>query len=98
MNKTMEYMAFALPVVAFDLPRRWSRAATARVYAPGGDVDALRRRRRRAARRPARRLEIGRRARRRVEDVLAWDRQAPAYVGVYDRLMGRAPIQLELAL
>ena len=98
MNKTMEYMAFGLPVVAFDLAETMVSGGDSALYAPGGDVAAFAAAVSGLLDDPARRLELGRRARRRVEDVLAWDRQAPAYVGVYDRLMGRAPIQLELAL
>jgi hypothetical protein len=33
---------------------------------------------------------MGRLGRRRVEEVLAWPLQAPAYVGVFDQLTSRA--------
>ncbi len=39
MNKTMEYMAFALPVVAFDLRETRVSAGDAAVYATPNDVD-----------------------------------------------------------
>ena len=41
MNKTMEYMAFALPVVAFDLRETRISAGDAAVYATPNDVGEL---------------------------------------------------------
>ena len=41
MNKTMEYMAFELPVVAFDLKETRVSAGPAAVYAPPNDTDAF---------------------------------------------------------
>ena len=52
MNKTMEYMAFELPVVAFDLKETRVSAGPAAVYAPPNDTDAFARCDSRAARRP----------------------------------------------
>ena len=42
MNKTMEYMAFALPVVAFDLRETRISAGDAAVYATPNDVGRTR--------------------------------------------------------
>ena len=42
MNKTMEYMAFGLPVVAFDLHETRVSAADAAVYAEPNEVQRLR--------------------------------------------------------
>ena len=39
MNKTMEYMAFGLPLVAFDLHETRVSAADAAVYAEPNEVD-----------------------------------------------------------
>ena len=39
MNKTLEYMAFGLPVVAFDLKETRVSAENAAVYVPDGDID-----------------------------------------------------------
>ena len=89
MNKTMEYLAFELPVVAFDLKETMVSGADAAVYAPGGDIAAYARLIGELLDDPERLRRMGARGRRRVEEVLAWDRQAPAYVGVYDRLTGR---------
>ena len=48
MNKTMEYMAFELPVVAFDLKETRVSADDAAVYVQPNDVAAYARRDRRA--------------------------------------------------
>jgi glycosyltransferase involved in cell wall biosynthesis len=88
MNKTMEYMAFELPVVAFDLVETKVSAADAAVYVEPNDVrqygdaivelldDQVRRRR------------MAKLGRERVEQVLAWKHQQKAYLGVYDQLTG----------
>lgn len=88
MNKTMEYMAFGLPVVAFDLRETRVSAGEAAVYVQPNDVaryaqaivdlvdDEERRRRMAAA------------GRARVERELAWQHQRKAYVAVYDGLVG----------
>jgi glycosyltransferase involved in cell wall biosynthesis len=88
MNKTMEYMAFELPVVAFDLIETRVSAADAAVYVEPNDVaqygeaivelldDEVRRRR------------MGKLGRERVEQVLAWKHQQKAYLEVYDELTG----------
>ncbi|MFF0271268.1 glycosyltransferase family 4 protein [Kribbella sp. NPDC004536] len=89
MNKTMEYMAFELPVVAFDLVETKVSAADAAVYVEPNDVakygeaivelldDEVRRRR------------MAKLGRERVEKVLAWKHQQKAYLQVYDQLTGR---------
>jgi glycosyltransferase involved in cell wall biosynthesis len=92
MNKTLEYMAFGLPVVAFDLKETRVSAEMAACYVPDGDVaafatailDLLDDDRRRAV--------MGGIARSRIEQVLGWPHQRPAYVGVYDGLVGRLPV------
>ncbi len=92
MNKTMEYMSFELPVVAFDL--RETRVSAA----DGGGVRTS----------PtifseyakaivdlmddeAGRAQLGKIGRARVEDELAWRHQERAYLGVYERLAPAAP-------
>jgi len=86
MNKTMEYMAFGVPVVAFDLKETIVSAGDAAVYATGDDVRSFADAIAGLLDDPDRRAALGASGRRRVEDVLAWTRQAPAYVGVFDRL------------
>ena len=88
MNKTMEYMAFGLPVVAFDLKETRVSAGEAASYRPSGDVaayakaivelldDAGAARGHGPARAPPDRGRAGLAA-----------TNASAYVGVYDKLV-----------
>ena len=94
MKKTMEYMAFELPVVSFDLVETRVSAGDAAVYVDANDVwkyalaivDLLDDEPQRA-----RMAEFGRR---RVEEVLAWQHQRDAYVGVYQKLVGADPAEV----
>ena len=95
MNKTMEYMAFELPVVAFDLRETRVSAGDAAVYVtPTGSreqdirdyakaiVDLIDD--------PSNRDRMGKLGRVRIEEELAWPHSARAYVGVYNRVVGPA--------
>ena len=86
MNKTMEYMAFALPVVAFDLRETRISAGDAAVYATPNDVTELAHLLIDLVDDEPRRRSMGRAGRARIEQELAWDHQAPRYVGVYEQL------------
>jgi glycosyltransferase involved in cell wall biosynthesis len=88
MNKTMEYMAFELPVVAFDLRETRVSAGPAAVYVQPNDTDAFARAILELLDDPERRAEMGRRGRERVERELAWRHQAPRYLRVYESLFG----------
>lgn len=90
MNKTMEYMAFELPVVAFDLIETRVSAGDAAVYAEPNDVQLYAKAIVDLLDDEAGRRAMGARARERVEDVLAWPHQRDAYVGVYRHLLGGA--------
>jgi glycosyltransferase involved in cell wall biosynthesis len=90
MNKTMEYMVFGLPVVAFDLRETRVSAGDAAVYVQPNDeqqyaeaIVAL------LDDEPRREL-MGKLARERVEQELAWDHQEGTYLGVYKRVLGQA--------
>jgi glycosyltransferase involved in cell wall biosynthesis len=87
MNKTMEYMAFGLPVVAFDLVETRVSAADAAVYVRPNDVDAYARAIGDLLDDPERRGSMARSGRERVEQVLSWEHQRDAYVEVYRRLV-----------
>jgi glycosyltransferase involved in cell wall biosynthesis len=89
MNKTMEYMAFELPVVAFDLQETRVSAGDAAVYVEPNDVEKYGRAIVELVDDEARRRWMGRFGRDRVERVLAWEHQEKAYLAVYDRLTGR---------
>ena len=87
MNKTMEYMAFELPVVAFDLRETRVSGGDAAVYVHPNDVhdyavaivDLI-------DDEPKRSL-LGKVGRARVEQELAWGHQERAYLDVYRRLL-----------
>src|SRR6266568_1068645 len=91
--KGMEYMAFGLPFVAFDLKETRALAGEAAVYATPGDVTGFAELINKLLDDPDRRVEMGRIGRHQFEDRLAWDRQKLAYLAVYRRLLsdrGRA--------
>jgi len=89
MNKTMEYMAFGLPVVAFDLKETRVSAGEAASYLPSGDVEAYAKEIVELLDNPQQREAMGRLGRLRIEEELGWPYQRDAYVGVYDKLVGR---------
>lgn len=93
MNKTMEYLAFGLPVVAYDLVETRVSAGDAAVYADPRAADPV------TAYAeailaliddPEERALMGKRGRQRVETELAWEHQAPAYLRVFDELLSEA--------
>jgi glycosyltransferase involved in cell wall biosynthesis len=90
--KGMEYMAFGLPFVAFDLAETRTLARDAAAYAQPGDaahfatlIDEL-------LDDPNRRAAMGRSGRLRIEDEVAWDHQQPRYLNVYRSLFARPSI------
>lgn len=85
--KTMEYMSFALPVVAFDGKETRRSAGDAAVYAESEDAAGYAAAVRDLLHDPARRAEMGRIGRRRVADELAWEHQAKRYLEVYHRVL-----------
>jgi hypothetical protein len=95
-NKVMEYMAFALPIVTFDLTETRVSAAGYARYVPSGDVDAF-------ASAVDELLDdlltcalMGRRARQRCVSVLDWRRQVRGYVDVFDHLCGVTSVVPEM--
>ncbi len=90
--KGMEYMAFGLPFVGFDLKETRVLAEDAAAYAPPGDIGAFAGLIDQLLADPERRVEMGRVGRRIVEERVAWDRQESSYVEVYQRLLARADV------
>ena len=88
MNKTMEYMAFELPVVAFDLRETRVSAADAAVYVKPNDIADYAEAIVDLMDDEPRRARLGRVGRARVEQKLAWSHQERAYLDVYRRLLG----------
>jgi glycosyltransferase involved in cell wall biosynthesis len=86
MNKLMEYMALSKPCIAYDMPETRFSGADAVHYIQGTSADDLARAIVELADDPARRTELGRRARQRIEDTLAWEHQAHSLLRVYARL------------
>jgi glycosyltransferase involved in cell wall biosynthesis len=92
MNKTMEYMAFELPVVAFDLHETRVSAADAGVYVVPNDVDEYAAAIVELMDDEPRRSRLGKLGRIRVEQELAWSHQERAYLGVYRGVMAGSKI------
>jgi glycosyltransferase involved in cell wall biosynthesis len=89
MNKTLEYMAFELPVVAFDLKETRVSAEDAAHYVDSGDVPAYARAIVNLLDDDGRREVMGKAGRVRIEQELGWCHQRDAYLGVYETLVGR---------
>ena len=88
MNKTMEYMAFAVPPVTFDLAETRVSAQDTALYVPSGDVGAFADAVERLLDDPQLRVDLSLRARERVVAELDWSPQATAYVHTFDSLTG----------
>lgn len=86
MNKTMEYMAFGLPVVAYRLTETAVTAGECAVYADPDDLEGFVKELIQLLDDPERRAALGAAGRRRAETVLDWRPQAEAYVAVYDSI------------
>lgn len=95
MNKTMEYMAYALPAVAFDLLETRVSGGDSVLYVPSGDVAAFADAVEALLDDPALRLSMALRARARVSQHLDWRPQARFYVSVYDGISGINRIESE---
>lgn len=88
MNKTMEYMAYALPSVSFDLVETRVSGGDTVLYVESGDVHGFADAVERLLDDPILRSEMGLRARQRVAEELDWRPQSVRYVSVFDALSG----------
>jgi glycosyltransferase involved in cell wall biosynthesis len=88
MNKTMEYMAYELPLVAFDLLETKVSAGEAAAYVEPGDLHGYAEAVISLLADEERRVLMGKLGRLRVEQELAWSYQARAYLGVYEKVLG----------
>ncbi len=86
--KTMEYMAFGVPIVAFDVHETRVSAEGAALYAHPNDVSAYAELIATLLDNPERRAVMGEVGRRRVEQELAWNHQKKAYLEVFRRYLG----------
>jgi glycosyltransferase involved in cell wall biosynthesis len=97
MNKTMEYMAFGLPTVAFDLKETRVSAGDAALYATPNNIEDFAQALVELLDDEPLRRSMGKIARARVESELAWQHQRASYLGVYERLLGTPPSAPETA-
>jgi glycosyltransferase involved in cell wall biosynthesis len=88
MNKTMEYMAYALPSVAFDLIETKVSGGNSVLYVPSGDEIAFADAVERLLANPELRADMAVRARHRVVETLDWLPQSRRYVSVFKTLIG----------
>jgi glycosyltransferase involved in cell wall biosynthesis len=88
MNKSMEYMAFELPVLAFDLHETRISAADAAVYVKPNDEHDYAAALVELMDDEPKRMALGKLGRVRVEQELAWSFQQRAYLEVYRGLIG----------
>ncbi len=91
MNKTLEYMAFGLAVVAFDLWETRVSAGDAAVYAEPNRIESYAEAIVELLDDEDRRRAMGRLGRARIVEELGWDHQAGRYLSVYESLLGPAP-------
>jgi len=91
MNKVMEYMALAKPIVQYDLTEGRFSAQEASLYARKNDPIDLGNKIAFLLDNPAERRKMGEYGRRRVTEELHWGIEAPKYLGVYERLCGVGP-------
>lgn len=82
--KGMEYMAFGLPFVSFDLTETRQLAGDSAAYATPGDVQGFAGLIDELLRDPGRRQELGRTGRRLIEEHLAWNHQEKSYFKIYE--------------
>lgn len=85
MNKIMEYMALAKPIVQFELTEGRYSAQDASVYARPNDPIDLARHILALLDDPQARARMGAYGRRRIENELAWPYKAPKLLAAYDR-------------
>ncbi len=89
MNKTLEYMAHEVPVVATELRETQRCAADAAIYVSGEDPHETAGAIASLLDDPVRRRQMGRIGRTRIETELAWEIQARSYVEVFEALTAR---------
>jgi glycosyltransferase involved in cell wall biosynthesis len=94
--KTLEYMAFGVPVVAFDLDETRDTVGRAGAYATGNDPVEMGALVGELLDDPVRRAAMGRHGIAAVEGGLSWDHQSIEYVQIYDRLLARQVSEREV--
>jgi len=95
MNKVMEYMAFGKAIVQFDVKEGRYSAGDASAYAKANDPIDFAEKLLDLVDDPLLRKRMGQFGRRRVTEVLSWERQQPALIAAYDSVF-RLPKDLGL--
>ncbi|RBQ21777.1 glycosyltransferase WbuB [Spongiactinospora rosea] len=90
MNKVMEYMAMARPMVSFELREARVSAGEAALYAPGNDELEFARLVARLLDDPDERARMGAIGRERVAGPLSWERSREALIAAYQAAVGGA--------
>jgi glycosyltransferase involved in cell wall biosynthesis len=88
MNKIMEYMALAKPIVQFDLTEGRVSAGEAAWYARKNDVADLAHKMVSLLDDEQQRIRMGAVGRERVERELSWQHEAPRLIAAYEHLLG----------
>lgn len=83
MNKILEYMAFGLPVVLYDLTEGRRSAGDAALYARRDDPEDFAQKLRMLLDSETLRAELGARGRKRIEKKLNWDNEKQALLEAY---------------
>lgn len=89
-GKVLNYMAMALPTVAFDTPGQAQYLGNLGLYAPVGDQGQLAARVIELIDQPARRREIGRLLRERAEQSFSWRKTGLLLAGYYQQALSRS--------
>jgi glycosyltransferase involved in cell wall biosynthesis len=88
MNKILEYMAFGLPVVIYDLTEGRRSAAGGALYARTGDAEDFARQILRILDSETLRRELGACGRRRIEESLNWESEKRSLLEAYATALG----------
>ena len=86
MNKVMEYMAYSLPMVIFDLAECRKIAGDAALYATNNDPASLAANISNLLQSPNTRRAMGDRGNLRLKNEYSWELQRELYLGVYSKL------------
>jgi glycosyltransferase involved in cell wall biosynthesis len=89
MNKILEYMVFAKPIVAFDLKEIHYSARRAALYARPNDVRLFAQKINVLLNNPEMRAEMGAYGQQRVVNELAWEHTHPPLLAAYARVFNR---------
>ena len=95
MNKVVEYMAMARPLVSFDLHEARVTAQDAAVYASENDEAQFAKLIAELLDNPDRRERMGKIGRQRVEEALSWEISRRSLLAAYEDLLARPPRRRE---